>query len=80
MKLPRDISGADLTKALRALDYAVTRQKGSHIRLTTERDGTHHETIPAHSPLKLGTLHHILQSVAAHHQLTLEDVIAVLKL
>ena len=80
MKLPRDISGADLIKALRALDYAVTRQKGSHIRLTTQRDGEHHETIPAHSPLKLGTLHGILQGVAEHHKLTLDELLTTLDL
>ena len=80
MKLPRDISGADLVKALRALDYVVTRQKGSHMRLTTQRDGEHHETIPAHNPMKLGTLHGILQSIAAHHKMTIEEVLAALEL
>jgi predicted RNA binding protein YcfA (HicA-like mRNA interferase family) len=36
MKLPRDVSGPDLVKALRKLGYEVTRQKGSHIRITTQ--------------------------------------------
>ena len=40
------MSGADLVKALRSFDYQVTRQKGSHIRISTVRDGEHHETIP----------------------------------
>ena len=35
MRLPRDVSAADLVKALNRLEYRVTRQKGSHIRLTT---------------------------------------------
>ena len=35
MKLPRDISGADLARALTSLGYAVTRQTGSHMRLST---------------------------------------------
>jgi predicted RNA binding protein YcfA (HicA-like mRNA interferase family) len=56
MKLPRDVSGADLVRALAKLDYAETRQAGSHIRLTTQRDGEHHITIPAHDPVKVGTL------------------------
>jgi len=34
VKLPRDVSGAQLVKALRALGYGVDRQKGSHIRVT----------------------------------------------
>jgi hypothetical protein len=33
MKLPRDVSGTDLVKALRSLGYEVDRQRGSHIRI-----------------------------------------------
>jgi predicted RNA binding protein YcfA (HicA-like mRNA interferase family) len=40
MKLPRDVSGDDLVKALRVLGYAVTRQTGSHYRITTARAGS----------------------------------------
>ena len=39
MKLPRNLSGTDLVKALQKIGYVVTRQKGSHIRLTTNRNG-----------------------------------------
>ncbi len=35
MRLPRDIDGAQLARALSVLGYQVTRQKGSHIRVTT---------------------------------------------
>jgi len=35
MKIPRDVNGPQLVKALRVLGYAVDRQKGSHIRVTT---------------------------------------------
>jgi len=55
-KLPRSLSGQELIRKLRKLGYAPTRQVGSHIRLTTEENGTHHITIPDHSPLKIGTL------------------------
>jgi predicted RNA binding protein YcfA (HicA-like mRNA interferase family) len=41
MKLPRDITGNDLAKALRKLGYQVTRQTGSHIRLSTSENGEH---------------------------------------
>jgi predicted RNA binding protein YcfA (HicA-like mRNA interferase family) len=34
MKLPRDLAGKDLAKALRKVGYEVTRQSGSHLRLT----------------------------------------------
>ena len=70
MKLPRDLSGADLAKALRRLGYQTTRQTGSHLRLTTSERGQHHLTVPNHDPIKIGTLSGILADVAAHFQLT----------
>lgn len=66
MRLPRDVSARDLVKLLAAYGYAVTRQTGSHIRLTTTRNGQHHITVPAHDPLSLGTLRGILTDVATH--------------
>jgi predicted RNA binding protein YcfA (HicA-like mRNA interferase family) len=80
VKTPRDVSATELTKALRVLGYAVTRQKGSHMRVTTERDGQHHEVIPNHNPIKVGTLQGILKAVAAHHGLTVEELTSVLDL
>jgi len=74
MKLPRDLDGADLIKALRALGYAPTRQKGSHIRVTTRQNGEHHEVIPNHDPIAIGTLRSILRSVAIHHKLTIDEL------
>jgi predicted RNA binding protein YcfA (HicA-like mRNA interferase family) len=56
MKLPRDLNGTDLAKALRVLGYEISRQKGSHIRVTTQTGGERHEVIPAHRPLKPGTV------------------------
>ena len=41
MRLPRDLSGRDLVKALARLGYEVDLQTGSHIRLTTHRRGEH---------------------------------------
>ncbi|HWY85189.1 MAG TPA: type II toxin-antitoxin system HicA family toxin [Gemmataceae bacterium] len=66
MKLPRDLSGADLMKALGRVGYSVTRQKSSHIRLSTDRNGSHHVTVPDHEAIKVGTLADILKDVAAH--------------
>jgi predicted RNA binding protein YcfA (HicA-like mRNA interferase family) len=60
VKLPRDVSGLVLVKALAVLGYLPTRQKGSHIRITTQRDGENHEVIPHHQPIKTGTLASIL--------------------
>jgi predicted RNA binding protein YcfA (HicA-like mRNA interferase family) len=80
VKIPRDLSGAQLRKSLRALGYGSVRQEGSHIRLTTQRDGEHHVTIPAHTPLKVGTLSSILKLVAAHHRMPLAQLLDLLDL
>lgn len=80
MKLPRDVDGRQLVKALRELGYEETRRKGSHIRVTTQRNGEHHEVVPDHNPIKCGTLSSILKSVARHHGLTVEEVLRVLDL
>lgn len=78
MKLPRDISGKDLIKALSRLDYQVTRQTGSHIRLTTQRNGKHSITVPAHDPIKIGTLNAILRDIGEHHTLDRDRLIVIL--
>jgi predicted RNA binding protein YcfA (HicA-like mRNA interferase family) len=62
VKLPRDVDAPKLVTALRVLGYAVIRQKGSHIRVTTQQDGENHEVIPHHHPIKTGTLAAILQA------------------
>ncbi|HEY3326807.1 MAG TPA: type II toxin-antitoxin system HicA family toxin [Novimethylophilus sp.] len=76
MKLPRDLSGARLIKALERLGYQATRQSGSHVRLTCASPEEHHLTIPLHDPLRVGTLAAILADVAAHHRLTRDALIA----
>ena len=81
MKIPRDVYGTDLAKALRELGYESVRQDGSHIRLTTSVNGTHHVTVPNHKPLKTGTLvGGVLKPVAAHHGLTVEQLLEKLGL
>lgn len=75
MKLPRDLSANDLVKALAKLSDEVTRQTGSRIRLTTQENGEHHLAIPAHSPIKIGTLNSILRDVAIHFDLEREDLL-----
>jgi len=75
MKLPRDVSGADLAKRRGRLGYEVTRQTGSHLRLTTTEGGQHHVTIPNHDPLKVGTLAGILNDVAAHLEISRDELV-----
>jgi predicted RNA binding protein YcfA (HicA-like mRNA interferase family) len=74
VRLPRDISGDDLAKALSVLGYRVTRQTGSHMRLTTLEPGEHHLTVPRHNPLRVGTLNGILTDVATHLQVTRDEL------
>ncbi len=79
MKLPRDISGSDLVKALKQLGYVPTRQSGSHIRLTTHEHGTHHITVPNHDPVRLGTLAAILDDLATHHKMSRNEILDLLR-
>ena len=74
MKLPRDIKGTELVQALREFGYAVTRQVGSHVRLSTELGGGHSLTVPLHRDIRVGTLDAILERVAEHFGLTRVEV------
>ena len=67
MKLPRGLTGAELVRNLQRLGYAVTRQTGSHIRLTCAQPFEHHLTVPNHDPVRMGTLSSILNEVAIAH-------------
>ncbi len=78
MKLPRDLSGEALAKALEKLGYTMDRQTGSHIRLTTQENGEHHITIPNHSPIKIGTLSAILRDIENHFDVTREELLTQL--
>jgi predicted RNA binding protein YcfA (HicA-like mRNA interferase family) len=75
MRLPRDLSGDDLAQTLRQFGYRVTRQTGSHLRLTTVERGEHHITISKHDPLRIGTLAAILRDVAEHFELSRQELV-----
>lgn len=76
MKIPRDISAEQLIKGLAVLGYQITRQRGSHIRLTAVINSEeHHITIPNHTAIKIGTLNSILTDVASRNKLTKEEII-----
>jgi predicted RNA binding protein YcfA (HicA-like mRNA interferase family) len=76
MKTPRDITANDLIKALKQFGYEIVRQKGSHIRIKTELNGEHYETIPNYKPIKIGTLSDILNNIAEHFDMTKEELMA----
>lgn len=75
MRIPRELSGQELAKLLRKYGYDVTRQTGSHMRLTSNLRGEHHITIPAHKHLKIGTLSGILSDIAIHFKIDKTDLI-----
>jgi predicted RNA binding protein YcfA (HicA-like mRNA interferase family) len=80
VKLPRDVAGDDLARALTRLGWRITRRAGSHIRLTHEGPPEQHLTIPAHPALKAGTLAAILAAAAAQMKLTREQLLGLLRL
>jgi predicted RNA binding protein YcfA (HicA-like mRNA interferase family) len=75
MKIPRDISWEDFILKLQKFGYQITRQTGSHFRLTTNQSGTHHITIPNHNALRIGTLSSILSEVADHLEIEKSELI-----
>ena len=78
MRLPRDLSGEELAILLGRYGYEVTRQTGSHMRLTTTQGGEHHITIPRHQSLRVGTLNAILRDVAEHLDIPRQTLLATL--
>jgi len=75
MRIPRDLSGDDLASVLKKFGYEISRQAGSHMRLTTLQGGEHHITIPRHKPLRIGTLNSILRDAANHLKLERDELI-----
>jgi predicted RNA binding protein YcfA (HicA-like mRNA interferase family) len=78
VKLPRDVSGDRLIRALEYLGYKVVRQKGSHVRLRHEGPPAHAITVPLHNPVKIGTLHGILTEVGLMRSINIESLIELL--
>jgi len=65
MKLPRDLSGAELIKLLcKHYGYRRVNQEGSHVILETDTPRRHRISIPDHSFLRIGTLNAILKAIA----------------
>lgn len=76
MKLPRDLTGRQLVKALERMENCITRHTGSHARMFYERIGDQrYVTVPLHDPLRVGTLAAILTDVASYHKLTRDELV-----
>jgi len=80
MKVPRDLSGAELIKALcRDWGYRQAHQEGSHVILQTETPGHQRLSVPNHNPLRVGTLNAIVRTVAAHKGVERQTVLDSLR-
>jgi predicted RNA binding protein YcfA (HicA-like mRNA interferase family) len=76
MKLPRDVGGEELAALLGRYGYKITRQTGSHMRLTSTSKGfEHHITIPRHKPLRVGTLSSIVNEMAAYLEIERQKLV-----
>jgi predicted RNA binding protein YcfA (HicA-like mRNA interferase family) len=75
-RMPRDVTYKNLCSVLSKYGYAITRQTGSYIRLSSNFMGHEHSiTIPAHSPIKIGNLNNILKCIAKYLELPKENLI-----
>jgi len=72
----RDVDARELIGKLKQCGYEISRQTGSHIRLTTNENGEHHITVPNHNPLKIGTFVAILDGVAEHFALSRQELLS----
>ncbi len=75
-KIPRDISGEELTKLLKKYGYKVNRKTGSYIRLVSKfKDEEHNITVPDHHPIKIGTLNNILSDLTNYLKIDKKELI-----
>jgi len=76
MKLPRNVSGQQLVKALVASwSYRWVHQVGSHIILQTDEPVHHRLAVPNHHALRIGTLNGILRDVARVKRVTRQAIL-----
>lgn len=72
-KIPTDLSGRDLVRALEKVGFVVKRQRGSHIILR-RYDPPARVVVPDHKALRIGTLRSILNAAG----ITVEDLLKLL--
>jgi predicted RNA binding protein YcfA (HicA-like mRNA interferase family) len=58
VKLPRDLTGTEVVKAVRRSGFVVMRQRGSHTILRKESRTV---VVPQHKPIKPGTLKGVIE-------------------
>ncbi len=79
MKIPRDVSGRELVKALcKDWKYRQVHQEGSHLILETDIPSRQRVVVPDHDYVRIGTLNSILRQVATHKRVSKQEVLASL--
>jgi predicted RNA binding protein YcfA (HicA-like mRNA interferase family) len=74
-KIPRDVSGRELTRLLDRYGYKIVRETGSHIRLVSIYRKTEHKiTIPDHQSIKIGTLNSILYDISEYLKISKQEI------
>ncbi len=80
MKVPRDLSGAQLVKVLcRDWHDRVMDQEGSHIILQTDLPTHQRLSVPNHNPLRVGTLNSIVRVIAGHKGVERQQLLDALR-
>jgi len=75
-KIPRNITGRELIKLLSRYDYRISRERGSHIRISSNFMGSDHNlTIPDHRPIKIGTLNNILKDISDYLKISKQALV-----
>lgn len=72
-RIPTDVSGRDLVRALEKVGFVVKRQRGSHIILR-RNDPPARVVVPDHNAIRVGTLRSILNSAG----MSVEDLLKLL--
>ena len=79
MKLPRNLPGNSLIQVLcREYGYREVHQVGSHVVLETDSPVHHRIPVPAHNPLRIGTLNAILRAVSRAKGVDKREILALL--
>jgi len=76
VRIPRDLYGRDFANHLvRRWAFRELRQTGSHIILRTEEPSGLTVSVPAHRPLRVGTLAGLLEEIANHKNVSTETIL-----
>jgi len=76
VRVPKDIHGRDFANHLiRRWLFRELRQTGSHIILRTEHPSRFTVSVPAHKPLRPGTLRNLIDAIAEHKDIVSTELL-----